>query len=294
MNNIFMSIKGSSQGLISQGATSPKSIGNCHVHNHKDEILVKSFRFGASNAVHAGSGKVLGEGRSKPLVITKMTDKSSPLLFNAAAKNETLPEVVLKAYRIAYNGKHEHYLTVTLKDALIANIDINSTIENNLIETIYFVYKEITFEHVVASTVSQSKWKNGTLVFDKAMLDRIIKRAENNYKNTNDILEGITYDVSNAGKIVAYGVFKKLYNNDFNKKHRFIKNPLMSKVDFAADIWNEKRGGTRFKTSTGAKGSKLLRKVIYPAMVASFFFETGVAIGSFLDASAEEILGDCE
>lgn len=292
MNNIFLSIKGSSQGLISDGVATSESVGNNHVHNHENEILVKSFRFGASNYVNARSGRFLGQGRNKPLVITKMTDKSSPLLFNAITKGETLPEVVLQAYRTAYNGKHEHYLSITLKDALIVNIDTASTVENNLVETIYFAYKEITFEHVTASTISQSEWKNGTLVFDKAMLDRIIKRAEDNYKNTNDILEDMTYDISNAGKIAAYAIFKKLYNNDFNKKHRFIKNPLMSKIDFATDVWNEKSGKTRFKTSNGTKGSKLFRKVIFPAMVASFFFETGVAIGSFLDASVEEILGD--
>ena len=107
MNNIFIKITGATQGLISHGATSPESIGACAIHGHDDEIVLKAFQYGASNSVHKNNGRSTGLGMSKPFVITKTIDKSSPLLYQALSTGETLTEMVLKAYRTAYNGKHE-------------------------------------------------------------------------------------------------------------------------------------------------------------------------------------------
>ncbi|WP_324171643.1 type VI secretion system tube protein TssD [Sulfurimonas sp.] len=292
MNNIFISIKGSSQGLISHGATTPESIGNCHVHNHENEILVKSFRFGASNVVHAGSGKVLGQGRSKPLVITKMTDKSSPLLFNATTKSETLPEVVLKAYRTAYNGKHEHYLTITLRDALIANIDTNSTIENNLIETIYFVYKEITFEHVVASTVSISKVNHTHVAIDKPLLDRIFSNAVDNFIATNAGLYELGGGVVNVGLAGSSALSNYMYNK--NQRHIFFKESRSSLLKIASlslfQFLGLRRKGFNFRSLGPMQGT--LTRAVFPMLQNAFYFEAGVALGSMGNAVVEEVYKD--
>jgi len=287
MSNIFATIKGSYQGLISHGATTPESIGSCHVHNHEDEILVKSFKYGGSNPIHEGTGRPLGQGRSKPFVLVKYIDKSTPLLLNAISNTEKFPEILVKTYQTAYNGKHEHYLTIRLKDAIIIHIN-----HNNSTESIYFSYKTMTIEHIQASTVAEVLWKNAPLVLDKATRDRVAKRAEDNFRQTNDKLEEWVYDLGNLGEIASYALLKMLYNNDFNKKHRFIKNPLMSNSDFISKVWREESGKTRFKTPMSGRGKMFLRKVMFPAIIASFFFETGVMIGSYTDAYYDELLGE--
>lgn len=286
-SSIFATIKGSSQGLISHGATTPESIGNCHVHNHEDEILVKSFQYGASNPIHVGSGQPLGQGNSKPFVLIKQIDKSTPLLLNAISTTETLPEILVKSYRTAYNGKHEHYLTVRLKDAIITHID-----HNNSKESVYFSYKTMMIEHVQASTVAEVLWKSAPVVLDKVTQDRIAKRAESYFNQTNDKLEDWAYDLGNLGEMASYALFKMLYNNDFNKRHRFIKNPLMSNTDFISKIWREENGKTRFKTPISGRAKMFLRKVMFPAIIASFFFETGVMLGSYTNAYYDELLGE--
>jgi type VI secretion system secreted protein Hcp len=44
MNNpVFISIKGSTQGLITEGAFTPESVGNSYQDGHENEALVKAF-----------------------------------------------------------------------------------------------------------------------------------------------------------------------------------------------------------------------------------------------------------
>lgn len=283
-NLIFVEINGKNQGLISKGATSPESIGNAYVHNHDNEILAQSFKYGFSNPTNAENRRTMGQGRSKPFVFSKMIDKSSPLLYQSLTQGETLTNVVLKAYRTSYLGKKENFLKISLVDAKILYINLD-----NHKETIYLSYKTMEIEHVIANTISKVEWKNGPLVFDKEMFDRIVFNAKENYKVTNDYLEELVPYLGNLGEVAAFAVYKTLYNNDFNKKHMFIKNPVMSNSDFALQIWNEEKGKTRFKSSTSRRAKTLLRKVMIPATIAAFVFETGVAVGSVLNATYDEL-----
>jgi type VI secretion system secreted protein Hcp len=176
----FLSINGSSQGLISEGAGSNTSIGDKYIEGHENEILVLSFKYGAANPAHTESGALLGKGRSKPFVIRKLIDKSSPLLSQTLSNGETLPKITLKAYRTAYNGKYEHYLTVELIDAHIVDIDCA-----NQNETIYFTYKTMNINHVPASTMTESTWKYSPVIYDGPLIDRLVQRTIDNFTTTN-------------------------------------------------------------------------------------------------------------
>ncbi len=99
----------------------------------------------------------------------------------------------------------------------------------------------------------------------------------------------MVHDFGNAGEMASFWLYKTLYNNDFNKKHMFIKNPVMSKSDFALQIWNDEKGKTRSKSSISRQAENLFKKVMIPAIIASFVFETGVAVGSILNATYDEI-----
>ncbi len=280
-NLIFVTIKGSSQGFISKGATSPDSVGNCHVHNHEDEIIVKSFQYGASNQTHPVSGKPMGLGRTNPFVIKKMIDKSSPLLYKAQTKGETLTEFILKVYRTSYSGKHEHYLTITLKDSRISHIDLD-----NHIETIYFLYQTMNFEHVIANTISKSTWQHSPVVYNGELINRLVQRTMDNFNTTNRELYNAGAGVLNAGTVAAGALSVKLSNDIFNSKHMFIKNHEAGLLGF---IFTELFVKKRFKVSFATTAEQALIRVLYPMIRTAILFEVGVGIGSALNASGTEL-----
>ncbi|EGW8313384.1 TPA: type VI secretion system tube protein TssD, partial [Escherichia coli] len=89
-NIIYLSIKGKTQGLISEGCGSYASIGNKYQINHVDEIFVLQFDHSLSreyNVVH------------HPIKFYKPIDKSSPLLNAALSENEEL-SAIFNFYRI--------------------------------------------------------------------------------------------------------------------------------------------------------------------------------------------------
>ena len=55
------------------------------------------------------------------MVITKIFDKSSPLLYQALVTGERL-NVTIEWYRTSTEGTHEHYFSMALEDAVIVEI----------------------------------------------------------------------------------------------------------------------------------------------------------------------------
>ena len=100
--------------------------------------------------------------------MTKLFDKSSPLLFNALTKGETLTDVELKWYRTSYAGKPEHYFTMVLEDAVIVDIESGMELEEGLhtsqvapLERVSFAYRKISWRHETASTSGEDDWRIG-------------------------------------------------------------------------------------------------------------------------------------
>ena len=169
MNNpIFISIKGSTQGLITEGAFTPESVGNSYQKGHENEALIKGFSHNISIPRDPQSGQPSGQRVHDPIVISKLFDKSSPLLYNALTKGETLTEVELKWYRTSYSGKPEHYFTVLLEDAVIVNVDAFMENEQDQVKTqvaplekVSFAYRKISWRHETASTSGEDDWRIG-------------------------------------------------------------------------------------------------------------------------------------
>ena len=169
MNNpIFISIKGSTQGLITEGAFTPESVGNSYQKRHENEAFIKGFSHNISIPRDPQSGQPSGQRVHNPLVISKLIDKSSPLLYNALTKGETLTEVELKWYRTSYAGKPEHYFSLILEDAVIVNMDTYMDSEEGQtktqvapLEKVSFAYRKITWRHETASTSGEDDWRIG-------------------------------------------------------------------------------------------------------------------------------------
>jgi len=161
---MYLVINGVEQGLISQGASSPESLGSNYKrgHGHEDAITVSAFSYGGSNPTNTGSGVSNGQGHSDAFGITKMVDKSSPLLLNALGR-EALSSVELKCYRTTKGAQPEHYYTVHLTHARVVIIhpymDLGS---NEFLEDVYFSYHKISIVHERCGTIHKSDWQHST------------------------------------------------------------------------------------------------------------------------------------
>ncbi len=77
----YMSITGTKQGLITAGAFTEDSVGNTYQEGHEDQVMVQGFNHEVIIPRDPQSGQPTGQRVHKPVVITKVFDKASPLLL---------------------------------------------------------------------------------------------------------------------------------------------------------------------------------------------------------------------
>ena len=99
-------------------------------------------------------------------MVTKVFDKSSPLLYTALATGERLTKCQLKFFRTSTSGTQEHYFTIELEDAIITKI--RPYMENcqdptkahfTHLEEVSFTYRKITWNHEAAGTSGSDDWR---------------------------------------------------------------------------------------------------------------------------------------
>ncbi len=162
----YLSVEGETQGNITAGNFTEASVGNIYQEGHEDEALVEAFEHKIFLPRDPQSGQPTGQRVHQPLKVTKVIDKSSPLLFRALSTGERLPKVELKFYRTSAQGTMEHYYTMSLEDAIITNIsqympncqDPGMAHFTHL-EDVEFTYRKITKTHEVASTAESDDWR---------------------------------------------------------------------------------------------------------------------------------------
>ncbi|HEX8541291.1 MAG TPA: Hcp family type VI secretion system effector [Pseudomonas sp.] len=162
----YLTITAEKQGLITKGTFTSDSVGNIYQEGHEDEILVQAFDHQIIIPRDPQSGQPTGQRVHKPLMITKVFDKSSPLIFNALTAGERLTECELKWYRTSAEGNQQHYFTIKLEDAII--VDVTSRMPNcqdpnqshfTHLEDVYFTYRKITWTHEVSGTSGSDDWR---------------------------------------------------------------------------------------------------------------------------------------
>jgi type VI secretion system secreted protein Hcp len=161
----YMKIEGVTQGNITEGANSEESVGNIYQEEHADEILVQAFKHDISIPRDPQSGQPTGTRVHHPMVITKIFDKSSPLLYQSLVTGERLT-VTIEWYRTSPEGTDEQYFTMALEDAVI--VDMNAYMPNcqdpanahfTHLEDVSFTYRKITWTHNVAGTEGSDDWR---------------------------------------------------------------------------------------------------------------------------------------
>ena len=161
----WMSIEGEKQKKISKGAGDSKSIGNLTKKGHEDEILVWSWNSGVTQPTDIASGVPSGTRVHDAVKITKMFDKSSPMLYKALCTGEKLTTIVAKFYRVE-GAEETHYFTITLEDAIVTeikawmpNFQDKSQAHLQQMEDVSFRYTKIIWENVSTSTSTEDDWR---------------------------------------------------------------------------------------------------------------------------------------
>jgi type VI secretion system secreted protein Hcp len=162
----YASIEGVTQGLMTAGTFTQDSVGNIYQEGHEDECLVQAVKHDIVIPTDPQSGQPSGQRVHKPIILTKIFDKSSPLLYNALCSGERLTNVTLKWYRTSSAGTQEHYFTHVFEDAVI--VGIHTWMPNcqdpamahfTHLEDVWINYRRITWTHEVGGTSATDDWR---------------------------------------------------------------------------------------------------------------------------------------
>jgi len=162
----YIKITGATQGDITKGALSSDSVGTFAQKSHEDEILVQEIHLHVTKPVDSQSGQVTGVRQHKPVVFTKIMDRTSPLLWQALCSGEQLT-VELAYFRTAPRGGVEQYFTVKWEEALLVDgkayyplaiSPANAAIPH--LEDWSFSYKKIEWTHSIAGTSGADDWNS--------------------------------------------------------------------------------------------------------------------------------------
>ncbi len=162
----YMTIEGELQGLITAGTFTEESVGNVYQEGHEDQILVEAFNHNVTLPRDPQSGQPSGQRVHGPIVITKVFDKASPLLYAALTSGERMNKCKIDWYRTSATGTQEHYFSIELEDAIIVDIQANmpncqdpSKAHFTHLETVSFTYRKIIWTHEVSGTSGHDDWR---------------------------------------------------------------------------------------------------------------------------------------
>src|SRR5690554_4198436 len=110
----YMIIEGQNQGEISAGALGEDSVGTASQDGHEDEIMIQSFYHQVPRGTNDQTGQITSVPAMRPMQITKMIDKATPLLHNALTSGEQL-NITVNWYRITASGEEELYYVMEWK-----------------------------------------------------------------------------------------------------------------------------------------------------------------------------------
>ena len=141
-------IGGTTFGVSGGGSTFLKIDGiegESTTKDHKGEISIDSFSVSAQGAQGAGSqssGAGAGKVSIQSFSITKTLDKSSPLLFQAAATGRHLKDAVLSFAHKA-GGKEQTYLKFDFQNVLISSVQDGSSGGGQPTEQVTFAFQKV-------------------------------------------------------------------------------------------------------------------------------------------------------
>jgi type VI secretion system secreted protein Hcp len=115
--------------------------------DHKGEIAVLSWSWGAHNTSSGASGGGSGVGKGEPNDFTFMHtyDKASPVLAKHCAQGKHFKTVVLTARKSGEGQKD--FFKVTLKEAFITSVQPSGASGGEIHEAVSMTYTDIEFSY---------------------------------------------------------------------------------------------------------------------------------------------------
>ncbi|MFD2640557.1 Hcp family type VI secretion system effector [Pseudomonas japonica] len=162
----YISIHAQNQGHITEGASTSDSVGNVYQDGHEDQILVQEIEHLIITPTDPQSGQPTGRRVHKPFTFTSSLNKATPLLYQALANGEMLPDVEVKWYRTSIDGFQEHFFTTRLVDATIVAIDTvlphaqdPKKSDYTQLVKVAMAYRKIIWIHAIAGTEGSDDWR---------------------------------------------------------------------------------------------------------------------------------------
>ena len=155
MEIAYLKLRGQRQGDIRGPVTEA---------GHEGAILVIAARNGITVPHDPASGLASGRCMHKSFVITKPVDRSSPLLYNALAQNETIVQWELEFISPA-SALPSPFYTVRLTNALISDIEFSfsdGANANPTVENVSFTYQKIEWVWNDGNIEATDTWQPAT------------------------------------------------------------------------------------------------------------------------------------
>lgn len=125
--------------------------GECQKTDHKDEIDIISFDFGAvqHGTFHSGgAGGGAGKAEISDIRVQKQVDKSSPELFKACAGGKHIKEVLIYSQKAGDDGKALQYYKIKMEDVIVSDIHNSGAVHGDAImESVTFNTAKLTFDY---------------------------------------------------------------------------------------------------------------------------------------------------
>jgi type VI secretion system secreted protein Hcp len=153
----FVTVEGEKQGAID---------GSCDIKDREKSILAYAIDHKVSMPTDPHTGLSSGKRIHGPVSLIKEFDKASPKLFQALCTGEHLKKVEIKYFRVAKDGKEEHYFTQTLSDAIVVSMEpfvptvfLKENESYRHMEKVGFTYSKIKMAWVPDGVESEDSWK---------------------------------------------------------------------------------------------------------------------------------------
>ena len=137
--------------------------GSVDVNKREGSIEVIAFGHGLHIPTDNNTGKITGTRIHAPMIIEKEFDSSSPYLYKAVARGQTLKSAEIKWYRINDGGQEEEYFNMLLEGVKIVSVSPlmynTKTVEKcNHLERVELRYEKITWKYCDGNVIFADAW----------------------------------------------------------------------------------------------------------------------------------------
>jgi type VI secretion system secreted protein Hcp len=152
----YLQLKGQRQGDI-KGAVTQKG--------REGLIEIFDYDYSVVSGRDAQSGLPTGKRQHKPVTVTAPTGPQTPLVFNAATKNENITTFKLDVWLPNAQGVEKDAFRIELTNASVSEFDLNfveatGTADSQLLDQYSFTFQKITLTTLYPTTVTaEDDWE---------------------------------------------------------------------------------------------------------------------------------------